>query len=294
MELTNILDTNNRNRLKSIPVKKIGKTTVNKSENGVCFLTFDSLSKAGVVHGFSTREGGVSSGIYKSMNLSFMRGDEYENVRDNHRLFAEAVGYNYEDTVFSDQVHDTRIAYVTEKDKGLGMHGEKGLEGMDGLVTDIPDIPLMTFYADCVPLLFYDPVKRVIASSHSGWRGTVAGMGRITTEYLCNNMGCKRENIIAVIGPSICMDCYEVSEDVASCFLDAFAAKNHDEILRDKHNGKYQLNLWEANRIILENAGLKKENISMPDICTCHNPDIMISHRQTGGKRGNMAAVIML
>lgn len=273
---------------------KRGRTTIHTTDNGVVYLTFELFENASVKHGFSTRKGGVSKGIYESMNFSFHRGDEFENVLENHRLFAEAVGYNYMDTVFSDQIHCTKIARVTKDDMGRGMQGDKGIPEMDGLVTDIPGIPLMTFYADCVPLLFYDPSRKVIGAAHAGWRGTVAGMGRCMVDYLHNNMGCNREDILAVIGPSICMECYEVSGDVASQFMEAFPEENHSNILLEKDNGAYLLNLWEANRIILERAGLKSEHIQSPDICTFHNPDLMISHRYTGGKRGNMAAVIIL
>lgn len=271
----------------------MGRTTLNTAENGVAYLTFELFEKAGVMHGFSTRKGGVSKGIYESMNLSFHRGDEFEHVLQNHRLFSEAVGYDYRDAVFSDQVHGTKIARVTEKDKGCGMNGEKGIPGMDGLVTDIRGIPLMTFYADCVPLLFFDPVRGVIGAAHAGWRGTVAGIGKCMVDVL-GGMGCDREDILAVIGPSICADCYEVSGDVAEQFFAAFPEKNHGALLFEKENGAYMLDLWKANRLILESSGLKSEHIQSPDICTFHNPELMISHRYTEGRRGNMAAVIML
>lgn len=275
-------------------LERVGRTTFNTADNGVVYLTFDLLEKAGVRHGFSTRKGGVSKGIYESMNLSFHRGDEFGNVLENHRLFADAIGYDYRDTVFSDQIHLTNIARVTEEDKGHGMRGEKGIPEMDGLVTDIPGIPLMTFYADCVPLLFYDPARGVAGAAHAGWRGTVAGMGKCMVDYLHNNMGCNRDDILAVIGPSICMECYEVSADVAEQFFAAFPEEEHGNILLKKENGAYLLDLWEANRLILERSGLKSGHIQSPDICTFHNPELMISHRHTGGMRGNMAAVIML
>ncbi|MBE5937200.1 MAG: peptidoglycan editing factor PgeF [Lachnospiraceae bacterium] len=269
-------------------------TTINLAPNGVLYLTFDKLTKAGVKHGFSTRIGGVSSGIYKSMNLSFHRGDDYENVMENHRRFAEAIGYNHLDTVFSDQIHETHIERVGIKDRGHGMKGEKGMPGADGLVTDEPGVPIMTFYADCVPLFFYDPVNKVIATAHSGWRGTIAGIGGKMVEYMCKEMGCNRDDIIAVIGPSICMNCYEVSEDVALQFEKEFPQSIHDELLHSKGNGKYLLNLWKANEHILLSAGIKSDNLDIPEICTCHNPELMISHRQTMGNRGNMAGVIVL
>lgn len=269
-------------------------TRINMAPNGVIYLTFKLFEDAGLKHGFSTRIGGVSKGIYKSMNLSFMRGDDYESVLENHRRFAEAVGYDYTQTVFSDQVHGVHIARVGTEDRGHGMHGEKGISEADGLVTDQAGVPLMTFYADCVPLFFYDPVEKVIASSHSGWRGTVAGMGGHTVEYMVSQMGCNREDILAVIGPSICMDCYEVSADVAEQFMAVYPKSVHNSILRSKKDNKYMLNLWKANEHTLLESGLKQEHIALPDICTCHNPELMISHRETGGQRGNLAGVLVL
>lgn len=276
--------------------KKYGKTTLKTAKNGVKFLTFDIFDNAGVIHGFSTRYGGVSTGIYESMNLSFHRGDDFDNVLKNHRLFAEAVGYDYKKTVFSDQIHETKIAKVTYEDIGHGMKGEKGIPEMDGLVTDIPGIPLMTFYADCVPLLFCDPVKKVIGAAHSGWRGTVAGMGQAMVEYMKSNMGCNAEDILVVIGPSICKECYEVSEEVAEQFRNNFPENEHDDIIypNSDKRGSYQLDLWQANRHILLRAGVLEQHIQLPDLCTAHYPEMLISHRKTGGKRGNMAAVIML
>jgi len=145
-----------------------------------------------------------------------------------------------------------------------------------------------------VQKVFYDPVNKVIGAAHAGWRGTVAGIGKCMVEYMVANMGCDSKDILAVIGPSICMDCYEVDGDVAGQFVNAFAEKYHNIILLSKENDKYQLNLWQANKIVLEEAGLLSENIQLPDICTYENPDLMISHRYTKGKRGNMAAVIVL
>ena len=269
-------------------------TNINMAPNGVIYLTFPLFERAGLKHGFSTRIGGVSDGIYKSMNLSFHRGDDFDNVMENHRRFAEAIGYNHMDTVFSDQIHGVHIARAELSDRGHGMHAEKGIKDADGLVTNVPGVPLMTFYADCVPLFFYDPARKVIAAAHSGWRGTVAGIGKIMVEYMCSNMGCRREDILAVIGPSICMDCYEVSEDVAEQFAEAFLQETHTDILRAKQDSKYMLNLWKANEYILREAGITQNHLSTPDICTCHNPELMISHRQTNGQRGNMAGVLIL
>lgn len=268
-------------------------STIRTADNGVKYITFGIFDNVGLKHGFSTCTGGVSPEAYQGMNLGFNRGDSYNNVINNHRLFAEAVGYDYKKTVLSDQVHETNIVHVTEADAGKGMDGNGGVPKTDGLITDEEGIPLMTFYADCVPLFFYDPVKKVIAAAHSGWRGTVSRIGNIMVERLADDNGCRREDILAVIGPSICKECYEVSDDVADRFAAAFP-EHIDSIAEKKSNGKYMLDLWEANRYILLSAGIKKSNLEIAGICTYHNPDIMISHRKTGGIRGSMAGVVVL
>ena len=147
-----------------------------KEKNGVAYVTFPKLSvyEKELVHGFSTRLGGVSEEHLASMNLSFTRGDDREKVMENHRRFARALGYDETRLVFSDQVHLTRFHKVTRADSGKGIVRESDIKEIDGLVTDEPGIPIITFYADCVPLFFFDPVKKVIAMAHSGWRGTVA------------------------------------------------------------------------------------------------------------------------
>lgn len=260
----------------------------------VCYLTFRSLECPELVHAFSTRMGGVSKGYFSSMNLSFQRGDEAEAVMENHRRLAQAVGYPYEKLVFSNQVHTTKIYKVTEADCGKGICRDSDIVGIDGLMTNVPGIPLMTFYADCVPLYFYDPKQRVVALAHSGWRGTVAGMGRVMVEAMKREYGSEPSDIVCAIGPSICQDCYEISGDVAEIFRNAFTEAACADIMRDDKNGHYHLNLWKANQYILLQAGITKEHLATTDICTCCNPKLLYSHRASHGKRGNLAAVIML
>ena len=161
----------------------------------------------------------------------------------------------------------------------------------DGMITNVPGLCLVTFYADCVPLFFCDPVKRIIASSHSGWKGTVAGIGAETIRKL-QEMGCQTEDIHVLIGPSICQECYEVSEDVIEEFEKVFDKKYRNRLFYRKENGKYQLNLWMANKIIFLEAGIPEENISMPNLCTCCNPEFLFSHRASHGKRGNLGAFL--
>ena len=168
----------------------------------------------------------------------------------------------------------------------------KSYQDVDGMITNVPGVVLCTFYADCVPLYFVDPVHKAIGLSHSGWRGTVGKIGKVTIEKMKAQFGSAPEDIFTAIGPSICQDCYEVSEDVILEFQSTFDKKYWESLFYQKENGRYQLNLWEANRIIFLEAGIKEEHISMPGICTCCNPDFLFSHRATHGKRGNLAAFL--
>lgn len=264
------------------------------TKNGVSYLTYPAFEKLpGFCHGFSTRLGGVSEGIFSSMNLSFTRGDDPQKVLENYRRISEAIGFPMEKIVCSDQTHTANVRIVTEEDAGKGIIKEKDYQDIDGLVTNVPGLTLATSYADCVPLFFIDPVQKAVGLSHSGWKGTVGRIGAATIEIMGKTFGSRPEDIYAAVGPSICQDCYEVSEDVAEQFLEEFSAYREDRtLLYQKENGKYQLNLWRANEIVLEEAGILPEHLSFPGICTCCNPEFLFSHRASKGKRGNLSAFL--
>ncbi|MBO6015471.1 MAG: peptidoglycan editing factor PgeF [Lachnospiraceae bacterium] len=258
------------------------------------YLAFPILQKeAGIRHLFSTRLGGVSEGVYASMNLSYTRGDQKEAVDENFRRIGEVLGYPPGQFVLSDQTHTTNVRIVTGQDAGKGITRPKDYSDVDGLITNEPGIVLGTFFADCVPLYFYDPVKRVIALSHSGWRGTVGRMGQVTVNAMKRAFMCDPGDILAGVGPSICKDCYEVSADVADAFAEEFA-EHKDEILFPKKDGKYLLDLWKANEIVLTEAGIRREHLEVTDICSCCNPEYLFSHRASKGRRGNLGAFLVL
>lgn len=266
-----------------------------KTNHGVPCLTYPAFEQlGGFYHGFSTRLGGVSKGIYESMNLSFTRGDNEDVVRENYRRLSDAMGFSMGDIVTSDQTHTTNVHVVTETDRGNGITKPRPYTDVDGMITNVPGLVLATFYADCVPLFFVDPVHKAIGLSHSGWRGTVGKIGKVTVEKMAEEFQTDPSELYAAIGPSICQDCYEVSEDVIEQFKEAFEEKYWNELFYEKPDGKYQLNLWEANRRIFLDAGIKEERISMPGICTCCNPLFLYSHRASHGKRGNLGAFISL
>lgn len=277
-------------------IRKKGMTAMEIVEReGVPFLVFPGLDETkAVVHGFSTRMGGVSRGMFSSMNLSFSRGDEEEHVRENYARLGRAMGFDCRNLVFSDQTHTVNIRVVTEADRGKGFVSQKDYTDIDGLVTNVPGLVLAAFYADCVPLFLVDPVHRAVGLSHSGWRGTAGKIGKRTVEIMGEQYGTRPENLRAAIGPSICQDCYEVSEDVTEQFKAAFEEKYWKEIFYRKPDGKYQLNLWRANELIFREAGLLPEQIITTDLCTCCNPGLLFSHRASKGKRGNMGAFLML
>lgn len=263
-------------------------------EGSVPLLKYHILEELNMVeHGFTTRKGGVSTGDYASLNLSFTRGDEEAAVRENYKRVAKSLHRTENDFVCSDQTHTTNVLRVTKEHAGLGVTREKTFKDVDGLITNEPGIVLSTFYADCVPLFLVDPIQRAIGLSHSGWRGTVGRMGKVTIEAMTKEFGSKPEDIIAAIGPSICMSCYEVSEDVAFAFTEEF--KGHEEeILLSKGNGKYLLDLWKCNEIVLREAGVTKEHLKVTNICTCCNEKLLFSHRASGGKRGNLGAFLSI
>lgn len=257
-------------------------------------LKYPLLEQTGMVeHCFTTRLGGVSEGMFSSMNLSFSRGDKKEAVEENFRRLAAVLGKETGKFVFTDQTHTVNVRKVTAADAGKGLTRERDYRDVDGLITDEPGLVLSAFFADCVPLYFVDTVHHAIGLSHSGWRGTVRRMGAVTLEAMEKAYGTQPKDVICAIGPSICQDCYEVSEDVAEEFAKEFPGRER-EILADKGEGKYRLDLWRANTLVLKSAGVLPEHIAMTDICTCCNGKLLFSHRASHGKRGNLGAFLTI
>lgn len=264
-------------------------------EKEVPYLEYPLLTDTKIVHhGFSTRLGGVSQGCYASMNLSFTRGDDEAAVRENYRRIAKSIGVKCENMVLSQQTHTTNVRVVTEKDKGKGIVKPLDYTDVDGMVTNIHGICLVTFYADCVPLYFVDPVQKAIGLSHSGWRGTVGKIGKETIRKMEEQYGSDPKDILAAVGPSICKDCYEVSEDVILEFQKNFKERYWKDLFYRKENGKYQLDLWKANEIIFKESGILSEHIAVTNVCTHCNSEILYSHRTSGDRRGNLAAFLAL
>ena len=259
------------------------------------YLEYPLFQETGIVtSAFSTRLGGVSEGYYSSLNLSFDRGDDPARVLENFKRIGASMGVAVEDMVLSKQTHTTNVRVVTKEDKGKGVMRERNYTDVDGMITNVPGICLVTSYADCVPLYFVDPVKKAIGLSHSGWRGTVGKIGKVTVEKMEEEFGCDPADILGAVGPSICQDCYEVSEDVIKKFRENYDENLWPEIFYQKENGKYQLNLWKANESVFLESGILPEHIAVTNVCTHCNPDILFSHRTTGNERGTLSAFLAL
>lgn len=287
------------NRLNASGTTYIEEKTVSDgdSEHEVPVIGFEPYRNyTWLTHGFSTRYGGVSDGIYKSMNLSFSQGDDERRVLKNHGIMAKTMGVELADMVYSHQTHTTNVLRVTKEHAGMGFTITRNFHDVDGFVTDVPGLMLVTAYADCVPLYFADTRLHVIGLSHSGWRGTVNNMAQATVDKMSYEFGSRPCDIAAFIGPSICASCYEVGGDVARNFRDRHGAES-EKILTKKEaasEDKYYLNLHAANRINMLNAGISPQNIHVTDICTCCNPELLFSHRASKGKRGGLCGYMMI
>jgi YfiH family protein len=279
------------------------KTLNINSKGDMIYFTFPSLEELSFVkHGFSSKLGGVSSGIFESLNLSIGRGDSEENVLQNFRIFCDGIDVDFRDLVFSSQSHSKNIRVASLNDKGKGLSKARDYSDVDGLVTNVSGIPLLTSYADCVPLFFADPVKKAVGVVHSGWRGTVQKIGTEAVASFVNEYGSDPSNIIACIGPSICKNCFEVDKDVMLEFRNIqidFSSENPLSIEKYiEHHisslgiNKYNIDLWKINENILIEAGIRRGNITVGDLCTNCRDDIFYSQRAMGDERGSLAAVI--
>lgn len=279
---------------------KLTEHAVLKNVGNVPYVSFPILEQFPYVrHGFSTRLGGVSSGIFESMNLGFLRGDYEDLVMENYERICQSIGIEVDNLVFTDQVHKSNVRVATASDRGMGIKKERKFKEIDGQITNESEVSLLAFSADCVPLFFLDPVNKAIGLTHSGWRGTVSKIGKVTVEQMVKEYGSKAEDILVVIGPCICKDCYEVSEDVAKEFMTHFTKEQYEKILYpqaeiSEQGQKYQLDLWEANHQLLIEAGVASEHIVKSGLCTMCRQDLFFSHRGSKGRRGSLAGFMSL
>lgn len=266
---------------------------VEREQGGVVYMASEQLeAQPGVAHGFSTRIGGVSEGVYASLNLGLTRGDDPACVRENYRRFFSAIGAGGAYVAMCNQVHGAQVRTITTADVKADLYEKLGYEG-DGMITAIPGVTLVIFSADCIPVLLYDPCRRVIGAVHAGWRGTAAGIVTEAVERMKLVYGCRPEDILAAVGPGIGPDCFETHEDVPNAMMAAVASPALSYIAI-KENGKFAVDLKGINARRLELAGLDPANIAVSTDCTACMENKYWSHRRQGEARGSMAAAIEL
>ncbi len=256
------------------------------------FLTFPMFDKYdGLKHLFTTRHGGVSGGYVSSWNLGAKELDTEENILRNFEILADTLGIRADEMVRTQQTHTTNIRVVTRDDAGKGVTRERGYTDIDGLVTDEKGLAIITTHADCNAVFFYDPVKRVIGLAHSGWRGTLGGISAEMIRIMKERYGSDPGDIVCGIGPALCMDCFEVDPDVAEAFISKDPA--YREFMEERPL-KFHIDLKRIIRHDLEMSGVSPQNISDMGLCTKCHKDVFYSHRGHHGKRGLMAAAMIM
>jgi len=255
-----------------------------KNLNPFVFKNFTEYGD--VMHFISTRVGGFSDAPYNSLNLGFNIGDDNAKVLKNRKLLASTLGLSLNSFVVPEQVHKGNVAVIKIEEKGRGaVSYEDGINATDAMVTDVPNVCLMVLTADCVPILFFDPVKKVIGVAHAGWKGTVGMIAQNTVRLLQERFNSAPKDIIIGIGPSIGPCCYEVGGDVI--------AKAGNKNIAHRNNKDY-FDLWEANKQQLIQLGILEGNIEVSGICICCNSDMFFSARRDNGKTGRFGSGIMI
>ncbi len=258
---------------------------IQHDKDGLRWYTLQSFDAHGIVHAFVTRLGGVSPDPYKSLNLGSTNGDKAENVETNRQRMYAAIGRDPLSRYNSWQVHGVEMLF-TEKARPVAVPPAPG----DGIFTRNPEVTLTMVFADCVPILLYDPVQKAVGIVHAGWGGTLHQVARVAIEKMTKTYGSKPEDLIAGIGPSICGSCYEVGEEVYKSFLQNWG---NEALSFFKAKGeRYLLDLWNANEHCLRKAGLEKIEQSLT--CTAEHLAEWYSYRKEQGATGRFAAVIAL
>ena len=261
--------------------------------HGVPFFFCDHPAWSGAAHGFSSRQGGVSPAPFDSLNLGANRGDTPERVEENFRRFCAAVGSTPETVVKNHQVHGKVVRIITSPEEAVPL-SQPGTFPADALVTDVPGICLTVFSADCIPVLLYDPVRRVVGAAHAGWRGTAAGAAYELARVMREDYGCAPENLLAAIGPGISPCCFETHADVPDGLRSGLGSAAEPFIRPLPGGEKFRVDLKGANARWLQEAGLSPDHIAVSSLCTACRPDLFWSHRKMGEARGAQVAVICL
>ena len=258
-----------------------------KESCGVPLMVSDTI---GTAHAFTTRWGGVSGGIWESLNLGENRGDVKADVEENYRRLSAAIGTRL-GFAFTRQVHRTAVRRVYESDR-REPYGPTPPE-CDGLITDVPGLPIIIFTADCIPILLYDRVKNAVGACHAGWRGTVADIAGETVRRMAEEFGSRPQDICAAIGPGIGACCFETGPEVPEAVRPLLGGEG-DAFISQGRGGREHVDLKGVNRQLLIRAGLSPKGIDVSGECTMCLHDKYWSHRYTDGARGSQASIIMV
>jgi len=254
--------------------------------NNLRYFQFDLFEGHPVFHAVITRQGGYSKGPFSSMNTGGTVGDDPDDVLANHHKIYDTFGYPFDSRFDVWQVHGNEVI-CSDSPRGEDIPHAKA----DGILTANPAVTLFMRFADCVPILYYDPRQHVIAIAHAGWQGTYKKVAKTTVEKMTACFGSRPRDILAGIGPSICQECYEVREDPLNAFKGAFGDAQGMQYFQERE-GRYYLDLWTANRDVLAEAGVK--NIEISGLCTAQNLEDWFSHRAENGKTGRFAVLMAL
>ena len=263
-----------------------------KTSEGTGLYCAESLDAAGqVAHGFSTREGGITTDVpYASLNLSWNRCGSEEEVIANFHIFARGAGVDYDDMAVVNHEHGNTVLRLDRQHRGRGFSLEP-LPFCDGIITNDPSVTLVTSHADCGAYFFYDPVQRAVGMAHAGWKGTFLRIGAVMAKRMAEEYGTRPEDIIASTGPCICRDCFEVDQDLGEKFAAEF---DQQGITRPGKPGKAYVDLELAAAVQFVEVGIRPENITLMNACTYEDRDMFFSHRRDKGITGSMAAFIKL
>lgn len=263
-----------------------------KQVGGLILQTSPQLEALALPHGFTTRQGGVSGGIWDSLNLGIHRGDDPAHVRENYRRVCQALEVDISRLVLSVQVHGAVVRTVTTADAGHGLDWAGDWEA-DGLITDVPGLTLVGFGSDCLTVLLYDPVRRAVGVVHAGWRGTALGIVEQAVERMGQCYGTDPAHLICALGPCIGSCCFETDEDVPNAMTAALGAAALP-FITDDGGGKFHVDLKGLNAFRLERSGVLPEHMDISPDCTLCQPEKYWSHRHTKGQRGSQASLICL
>lgn len=257
------------------------------------YICVPEWSANGVTSAFTTRFGGLGSVPYESLNLGLHVGDDEKTVTANRSLVANDLGFDLHDMVCAEQVHGNRVAVVGDKDRGRGtLQYCDALSGFDAMVTNCPGIFLTEFYADCIPLYFFDPVRRAVGLAHSGWKGTVLGIAAATLNTMRELYESDASDIEVFIGPGVGPECYIIDDrrkaEVERVFTFA------EQIIYPIDKQGYKWDLHTTNHLLLRELGIRENHILTCQLCTSCHQDLFFSYRADGGTTGRMAAILGL